>query len=103
MAKESLTNAMPWHWIVMSQLSSVKQTTIPCVVFTSICLHPTKNLSKNHDYPMKIRWYHWLVYRVFCYCWNPILRDNQRLRHEIISKIDGGSRDEHIEEMDKLK
>jgi hypothetical protein len=52
---------------------------------------------------MKIRWYHWLVYRVFCYCWNPILRDNQRLRHEIISKIDGGSRDEHIEEMDKLK
>jgi hypothetical protein len=57
---------------------------------------------------MKIRWYHWLVYRVFCYCWNPILRDNQRLRHEIISKIDGGSParlawDEHIEEMDKLK
>ena len=24
---------------------------------------------------MKIRWYHWLIYRLFRYFWNPILID----------------------------
>ena len=58
---------------------------------------------------MKIRWYHWLVHRVFCYCWNPILRDNQTLRREIVSKISGevparlALAEPDIEEMDKLK
>jgi hypothetical protein len=24
---------------------------------------------------MKIRWYHWLLYRLFRWAWNPILRE----------------------------
>ena len=36
---------------------------------------------------MKIRWYHWLVYKLFRYYWNPILRKNYSLRKQLIKHM----------------
>jgi hypothetical protein len=67
---------------------------------------------------MKIRWYHWLVYKIWRYYWNPILSENKELRHELLRHIAGfdkkGGLTEQcvkilteeaikIQEMDKLK
>lgn len=38
---------------------------------------------------MKIRWYHWLVYKIWRYYWNPILRENKELRDELLRRIAG--------------
>lgn len=36
---------------------------------------------------MKIRWYHWLVYKLFRYFWNPILSRDHNTRKKIIKHM----------------
>lgn len=36
---------------------------------------------------MKIRWYHWLVYKVFRYFWDPILTENYGMRKKFIQHM----------------
>ena len=38
---------------------------------------------------MKIRFYHWWVYRLFYYFWNPILTQNPQLARYIANNING--------------
>lgn len=36
---------------------------------------------------IKIRWYHWMLYKVFFYVWNPILNQNPQMVRVILQHL----------------
>jgi|Laugrespbdmm15sd_2_1035082.scaffolds.fasta_scaffold09058_4 hypothetical protein len=36
---------------------------------------------------MKIRWYHWMVYRLFRWVWNPIFEQNPQMTQFMVNHM----------------
>jgi len=50
---------------------------------------------------MKIRFYHWWVYRLFYYFWNPILMQKPQLARYIANNINGHIDQEELKNKEK--
>lgn len=44
---------------------------------------------------MKIRWYHWLIYKLFYRMWNPIFRSNPHLTRYFVDYMEGYMQNNH--------
>ena len=46
---------------------------------------------------MKIRWYHWMVYRLFHWVWNPIFEHHPHLTQYMITHMSQWIEDKNVE------
>jgi hypothetical protein len=44
-------------------------------------------LEAKHCKTMEIRWYHWMVYRLFHWVWNPIFEQNPQMTQFMVNHM----------------